>query len=45
MDYRFVDQAGHTFYAVRGGDSFVDPIVGDGDAGLRGLGQGRVRRA
>jgi hypothetical protein len=25
MDYRFVDQAGHTFYVVRGGDLFVDP--------------------
>jgi hypothetical protein len=25
MDYRFVDEQNHTFYAVRGGDSFIDP--------------------
>jgi hypothetical protein len=25
MDMRFVDQDGHTFYAMRGGDTFVDP--------------------
>jgi hypothetical protein len=37
MDYRFVDQEGHTFYAVRGGDSFVDPTWASDIDTSRGL--------